>query len=75
MKIKRFAVIGYPLGHSLSPVLHPFLLNEINEAGIYERIEVTENLLHRTLETLGADNFVFQQLILQSHTSKKLLAS
>src|SRR3990172_5893494 len=52
VKIKRFAVIGYPLGHSLSPVLHPFLLNEINEAGIYERVEVTENLLHRTLETL-----------------------
>ena len=44
-KIKKFALIGYPLGHSLSPIIHKELLKITSVNGEYNLIEVKESNL------------------------------
>lgn len=55
---KRYAVIGYPLGHTMSPFIHNrlFALNGIKAT--YETIETPPKNLHQTVELLkGYDGF------------------
>lgn len=38
--MKKAAVIGFPIGHSWSPIIHNYWLREYNLVGQYEKIEV-----------------------------------
>ncbi|MFQ5822988.1 MAG: shikimate dehydrogenase [bacterium] len=60
VKEKHFGIIGYPLGHSLSPILHEFLLNKIDMKGCYHDLEVTKEKLDaviQSMKTLGFTGF------------------
>lgn len=50
--MKSFALIGYPLGHSMSPVIHKELLKISNTDGEYELIEIAPENLNREFEKL-----------------------
>ena len=41
--MKKAAVIGFPIGHSWSPIIHNYWLREYNLVGQYEKIEVNPN--------------------------------
>lgn len=40
----HYAVLGSPIAHSLSPVIHNFIHSTLNRDASYERFEVSENL-------------------------------
>lgn len=48
--MKKFALIGYPLGHSISDVIHRELLKLKNVYGSYELIEVKQEELETCFE-------------------------
>ena len=48
--MKRFALIGHPIGHSLSPVLHNYLLKRLAVRGRYDLRDVEQAQLASTLE-------------------------
>ncbi len=50
--MKKAAVIGYPISHSLSPILHGFLLQKYNITGSYEAIAITQDELSNTIDDL-----------------------
>ncbi len=52
---KIFGIIGNPLGHSLSPLMHKYLLNEIGQKGSYNAFEVKENQLAETISGMKLD--------------------
>lgn len=39
--MRKYALIGYPLGHSLSPQIHTRLMELYGEDGTYEKIEIS----------------------------------
>lgn len=43
--MKIFGLLGYPLGHSLSPMIHNSIYKEFNINAAYTLFEVTENKL------------------------------
>ena len=43
MKKNKFAIIGNPLSHSLSPIMHNYWLNKYNINAEYELLEIEEN--------------------------------
>jgi shikimate dehydrogenase len=54
--MKKACVIGWPIKHSRSPIIHNFWLNQHEIDGVYERVAVEPNSLHsfiRNLETNG----------------------
>ncbi len=50
--MKSFALIGYPLGHSMSPVIHRELLKTAKTDGTYELIEIAPEELEGKAEEL-----------------------
>lgn len=50
--MKHFALIGYPLGHSLSPLIHRELFNTANLEADYTLKEIAPENLARELEAL-----------------------
>ena len=40
--IKEFAVIGYPLDQSMSPILHNEVFNQLNINATYRKIEISK---------------------------------
>lgn len=54
--MKSFALIGYPLGHSLSPVIHKELLKRSNTDGEYNLIEISPENLNGEFEKLKSLN-------------------
>ncbi len=52
-----FGVIGDPIGHSLSPLLHNRLMQSIGFNGVYVPIRVARDQLSRTLNDLGSLDF------------------
>ncbi|HAZ39886.1 MAG TPA: shikimate dehydrogenase, partial [Exiguobacterium sp.] len=48
----RFAVIGHPIAHSLSPELHTAWLEAAGLFGCYDLIDVTEHELPRIITKL-----------------------
>ena len=42
MKKKTFAIIGNPIGHSLSPVLHNYWFKKYNIEGDYSLLNIKE---------------------------------
>lgn len=56
--MKTFALIGYPLGHSMSPVIHKELMKTAGIEGSYELIEIApENLADKFEELKKFDGF------------------
>lgn len=52
----HLGILGYPIQHSISPVLHQYLLQKLNLQGCYHLFEVKENDLQdafRGLQILG----------------------
>ena len=43
--MKKFAVIGNPVAHSLSPILHRFIFKQLGLKAIYEKIHVLDSEL------------------------------
>jgi shikimate dehydrogenase len=57
--MKRLAVLGHPVGHSRSPVMHNAALAELGLAGewSYEAIEVTPDELERRVREMPGEGF------------------
>jgi len=55
--IKKAAVIGYPVAHSLSPRLHNYWLKKYNIAGEYTAIEVLPENLSEFIKSLDKNGF------------------
>ena len=54
---KIAGVIGDPISHSLSPVIHNYLLNKYKIDGLYLPFKVTKNNLSSTVKTLSQLGF------------------
>lgn len=53
--MKTFAVLGHPIGHSFSPVMHTASFKRIGFDGQYEKIDVPPEELESALTRLAAD--------------------
>jgi len=53
----KFAVIGYPISHSLSPVIHKAGFSSMNFDGIYESIETKPEDLVERIKYLKNNNY------------------
>ena len=53
----RAAVIGDPISHSLSPIIHNFFLKKYGIDGSYEAIRVAKNELHESVKKLVYQGF------------------
>ena len=53
----KAGVIGWPVDHSLSPLVHGFWLKQLGIDGTYERIAVEPENLERELRALDANGF------------------
>jgi len=47
--MKKFLVIGNPIEHSLSPMLHNYWINENNIKALYEKQKINENDLRNLI--------------------------
>lgn len=56
ISIKKAGVVGFPVGHSLSPRLHGFWLKKYNIAGEYKHYEVRPEDLAEFIHNLRSDN-------------------
>lgn len=48
----KFFLIGYPLGHSMSPFLHDAFLKQLNKQGSYELIEIHPDMFVSEVQKL-----------------------
>ena len=55
--MKRFAVIGNPIAHSLSPALHQEIYRQLGLKASYEKIHVIPNTLHSFMNANELDGF------------------
>ncbi|HUP92317.1 MAG TPA: shikimate dehydrogenase [Solimonas sp.] len=55
--MERYAVIGQPVGHSLSPRIHALFAAQTGQALGYEAIEVAADVLAATLARLHAEGY------------------
>ncbi len=55
--MKKAAVIGYPISHTLSPKIHNYWLEQYGIKAVYEAIEVTPDKLEDFLKTLPEKDF------------------
>lgn len=53
--MKKLAVIGYPIAHSYSPVMHNFISENMNAGYLYEAIETPPEKLEEVVSKLKAD--------------------
>ncbi len=56
--MKKACVIGYPISHSRSPLIHNYWLKKYGLAGLYERREVSPEALPEFLQNLEAHGYV-----------------
>jgi shikimate dehydrogenase len=54
---KRFAVLGHPIGHSLSPIMHNASMKALGYDGIYEALEVHPDGLIDALARMAEEKF------------------
>lgn len=52
IRLKKFALIGYPLGHSLSPIIHRELMRIAGIDGTYELKEIAPEDLENSVDEL-----------------------
>ena len=55
--MKRFAVIGNPIAHTLSPNLHQEVYRQLELNASFEKIHVTQNSLHLFINSNKLDGF------------------
>ncbi len=55
--MKRFAVIGDPIAHSLSPFLHQEVYHQLGLDASFEKIHVNTNELHTFMNSNESDGF------------------
>ena len=53
--MKKLAVIGYPIAHSYSPLMHNFISREMKADYVYEAVETPPEKLGEIVEKLKAD--------------------
>ena len=49
--MKHFSVIGSPIKHSLSPILHQEIYKQLDISASYDRKEVSKNILNTFVNT------------------------
>ncbi len=54
---KRFAIIGFPLGHSLSPLIHNTAFKHRKISGLYSKLEIAPQVFESTIEKLKKENW------------------
>ena len=52
MKEKKYAIIGKPLSHSLSPLMHSYWYKKYNIKAKYEAIEIEKNEIENVIEKI-----------------------
>ena len=55
--MKRFAVIGYPIAHSLGPILHQEIYHQLDINASFEKIHVKPDDLHSFMNSNKLDGF------------------
>ena len=60
----RLAVLGHPIRHSLSPILHDWFFKQAGIAGSYEKIDTPPEKLAETLNTLQQQGYAGVNLTL-----------
>jgi shikimate dehydrogenase len=55
--MKRFALIGSPIDHSLSPLLHATIIEQLNIDASYEKIDVSPNQIKNFVMTNDYDGY------------------
>ncbi len=55
--VRKFAVLGHPIAHSLSPQMHRANFASLGFLGTYERMDVAPEALATTLKALQAEGF------------------
>ena len=50
--MKKFAIIGNPIGHSLSPTLHNYWFNKYKIVAKYDLLEIQENQIKKTIDDI-----------------------
>ena len=58
MKKKSFAIIGDPIAHSLSPVLHNYWFKKYNISAEYNLLSIKENELESTINDVRKKNWM-----------------
>ncbi|VVB51142.1 Shikimate dehydrogenase (NADP(+)) [uncultured archaeon] len=53
----HFAVIGYPVEHSLSPAMHNAVFKKLKEDAVYEKVEVAPENLERFIQQIRGGRF------------------
>ncbi len=53
--MRKLAVIGYPIAHSYSPLMHNFISREMNSDYIYSAVETPPEKLEEIVENLKTD--------------------
>lgn len=56
-KMNKLAVIGYPISHSFSPIMHNFISKQIDAPYIYEAIEVAPENLEEAVMRLKNEGY------------------
>ena len=52
MKKTKFAIIGNPISHSLSPVMHNYWFNKYNINAEYELLNISENEIQNVIDKI-----------------------
>ena len=50
--MKQYGVIGYPLKHSLSPLIHNYAIQKLNLDASYQKIEIQPEQFKRSIAEL-----------------------
>jgi shikimate dehydrogenase len=58
MMLKKAFIVGHPVAHSRSPLIHGFWLEQLGLAGSYERVDIAPSDFVRFLETFREQGFV-----------------
>ena len=56
--MRKAFVVGHPIGHSRSPLIHGYWLKQYGLAGSYERLDVAPEDFGRFVEGLGESGFL-----------------
>ena len=52
MKKTKFALIGNPVSHSLSPIMHNYWFNKYNINAEYQPLNINENEIERVIDKI-----------------------
>lgn len=58
LRTRKTAVIGSPVSHSKSPMIHEYWMRQNGIEGVYEKIETPTDMLSNTIKRLQAEDYV-----------------